>query len=274
MPVAKALRGLHACPHLSDPKVGIFHLDLKPPNILVGEDGGGVLTDFGLATIASGAAGRALRGTPLYAAPEQLLGQPCDGRADVWALALVLRFALTGKEDWYQSRDLNAIREQLRQGRAPAPCPEWVDIPKSLRDLMSRMLKISVSLRPRCARRVELGWEGSLPSSGHAAYARRIQMPAASAPRARSAAEVYEALVKVQQEKERELEQAAARLTCQAREGGQGGGVRAAGRGSGPLPPRARGAVPPLARNGPVHCASSSTRSRSRPRPALPRRSA
>ncbi|MFO0693234.1 MAG: protein kinase [Polyangiales bacterium] len=68
---------------------GWLHRDLKPTNLLVRADGRTVLADFGLA-LPLGADGRSEgrpEGTPAYAAPEQLRGEPCGPAADVRALS-------------------------------------------------------------------------------------------------------------------------------------------------------------------------------------------
>ena len=94
--VASALDAAHAA--------GLVHRDVKPGNILVDSRRGGpehaYLTDFGIARamLSAGtltAAGQFL-GTPDYAAPEQVNGQPVDGRADQYALACVAFEMLSG----------------------------------------------------------------------------------------------------------------------------------------------------------------------------------
>lgn len=78
--------------HLRD----IVHMDIKPANVLVRDIGGAsypVLIDFGIALEAAGmgeARQGARFGTPGFAAPEQLAGQPVDPRADLYALGMLL----------------------------------------------------------------------------------------------------------------------------------------------------------------------------------------
>jgi serine/threonine-protein kinase len=80
---------------------GVVHRDLKPENVLIQHEDGSVrITDFGLALAFQGS-GRhggasSQSGTPEFAAPEQLLGEPVDHRADLYALSAVAYFALTG----------------------------------------------------------------------------------------------------------------------------------------------------------------------------------
>ncbi len=84
---------------------GVVHLDLKPTNILIDEDGQPKVLDFGLARIRHGEPDRTLTetnvvaGTPRYMSPEQICGQrdEVDGRADVYALGAILYEMLTGR---------------------------------------------------------------------------------------------------------------------------------------------------------------------------------
>ena len=84
-------------------EAGVVHRDVKPANILLSRDLDPILIDFGLgrdlfqdhSLTRSGA----VMGTLSYMAPEQLQGRgKIDGRADIFALGLVLYRALTGKE--------------------------------------------------------------------------------------------------------------------------------------------------------------------------------
>ena len=81
---------------------GVVHRDLKPENVLIQHEDGSVrITDFGLALAFQGSGRRggvsSHSGTPEFAAPEQLLGEPVDHRADLYALSAVAFFALTGE---------------------------------------------------------------------------------------------------------------------------------------------------------------------------------
>ncbi|MEA3020851.1 MAG: eukaryotic-like serine/threonine-protein kinase [Actinomycetota bacterium] len=91
--VADALAHAHAS--------GLVHRDIKPGNILLADDGRVLVTDFGIAKAAEESndltdAGQIV-GTAKYLAPEQVLGQPLDGRADVYALGVVLYEMLCGR---------------------------------------------------------------------------------------------------------------------------------------------------------------------------------
>jgi serine/threonine protein kinase/tetratricopeptide (TPR) repeat protein len=76
---------------------GIVHHDLKPGNILVRDDGTVRVIDFGIARDAT-PAGPGFRGTPLYMAPEQLIGSDgADHRADIYSLGITLHELLAGE---------------------------------------------------------------------------------------------------------------------------------------------------------------------------------
>jgi ABC-type branched-subunit amino acid transport system substrate-binding protein/predicted Ser/Thr protein kinase len=77
---------------------GLVHRDVKPANVLLDEDEHAYLTDFGISKQAGGAStdtGQAV-GTLDYLAPEQIRGEPVDGRSDGYALACVLYECLSG----------------------------------------------------------------------------------------------------------------------------------------------------------------------------------
>jgi eukaryotic-like serine/threonine-protein kinase len=80
---------------------GFVHRDVKPANLLFGDDGRLRIADFGLARAIAEAAWTepqgAVLGTARYASPEQARGEPVDGRSDVYSLALVLVEAVTGQ---------------------------------------------------------------------------------------------------------------------------------------------------------------------------------
>ena len=82
----------------------VIHRDLKPPNILVKEDGSPKLLDFGIAKLLSGnpdgsrtQASSIRPYTPEYASPEQVLGLPITTSTDIYSLGAILYELLTGK---------------------------------------------------------------------------------------------------------------------------------------------------------------------------------
>jgi serine/threonine protein kinase len=80
---------------------GLVHRDLKPENLLLEQDGSLRITDFGLALALRGqgrfGGATSRSGTPMFASPEQLLGDRVDQRSDLYSLAAVAYFALLGQ---------------------------------------------------------------------------------------------------------------------------------------------------------------------------------
>ncbi|MET0727023.1 MAG: PASTA domain-containing protein [Acidimicrobiales bacterium] len=104
---------------------GFVHRDVKPANLLFGEDGRLRVADFGLARALAEAAWTepqgAVLGTARYASPEQAQGESVDGRADVYSLGLVLIEAVTGTVPF--TADTTIATLMARVGRS-VPVPD------------------------------------------------------------------------------------------------------------------------------------------------------
>jgi serine/threonine-protein kinase len=107
--VCDALAAAHAS--------GLVHRDIKPANILLCRDGRVKIADFGIAkaTVGDGLTREGtLVGTAAYLAPEQVEGAEVDGRADLYALGLVLFEALTGALPFTGDSDASVALARLR----------------------------------------------------------------------------------------------------------------------------------------------------------------
>lgn len=124
----------------------IAHMDLKPQNILISSNdpkfSGPVLklADFGFAQyFTSDETKSAMRGSPLYMAPEMVLSQRYDARVDLWSVGVILYECLFGKAP-YKSDTLEELLQKIKSGQ-PIVIPKGAKISDSCRDLLARCLE-------------------------------------------------------------------------------------------------------------------------------------
>jgi eukaryotic-like serine/threonine-protein kinase len=148
--LADALAAAHA--------QGVIHRDLKPSNVVLGPDGRAKVLDFGIARLvpagadlhanAPGTIGGGLVGTPGYAAPEQYLSRNVDGRADLYALGVMLYEMIAGRRP-FPGNDPVALATAVLRDEAPrlaSSSGAWV--PPRLDALVARLLDCDPARRP------------------------------------------------------------------------------------------------------------------------------
>ncbi len=109
--------------------VGIVHRDLKPENILIDRYGRWRMSDFGTAN-ATGEDSTGTTGTPAFAAPEQLLGEPHGASVDRFALAGIVAYALSGHPPFGDGDPAQIVARQLAgsidMSLYSPPIAEWL----------------------------------------------------------------------------------------------------------------------------------------------------
>lgn len=126
---------------------GVVHRDIKPQNLVVDAKGFLKVMDFGIARLVEGrqppgqglTAEGSIIGTPEYMAPEQLMGQPVDGRTDLYATGVVLFECATGKRVFSGSSFATLL---LKQVQDPPPNPRTLvpELPESFATLVLKAL--------------------------------------------------------------------------------------------------------------------------------------
>jgi tetratricopeptide (TPR) repeat protein len=133
----------------------IVHRDLKPENVIVTPDGAVKLMDFGLArSVASRITSEgAIVGTVFYLAPEQALGGEVDGRADLYALGVMLYEWTTGRLPFTADDPVAVISQHLHAPIVP-PRAHSEGIPPALDTLIVRLMSKIPEDRPASANEV------------------------------------------------------------------------------------------------------------------------
>ena len=150
--VALAVHSLH--------QQNTVHLDLKPANVLMREDGSAVLLDFGLSCNAlyPDLLAEQLRkavGSPAWIAPEQVVGVRGDPRSDIFAVGVMLYELATGELPFGAPRTDGGLRQRLWMD-PPPPRKLRPDLPEWLQEVILRCLE------PEAAKRY--------PSAAHLAF--------------------------------------------------------------------------------------------------------
>lgn len=165
---------------------GLAHLDLKPANVLVGDDGVAKVADFGIARLQAGASegsSLGIKGTPLYMAPEQFDDPLCsEPKADLYALGVMLFEMLAGRTPFASANPFQLAT--MHSVQLPAFLPEEiVAFPPGLRCIVLSLLEKKPESRPDSAEEVA----AALGAAAGTPAIHETPVPAAPMPKARRA---------------------------------------------------------------------------------------
>lgn len=160
---------------------GVLHRDLKPQNVLVDKERNAFLTDFGLATsgtLSPMTQAGAIMGTPHYMSPEQVKGQPLDGRSDLFSLGVMLYELLAGVRpyggDSVYDLMMARVRDTARPIRELNP-----EVPAWLEQVVERCMAVEPADRYQSAAEILADLDARAVAAGPAR-----RRPASAGPRA------------------------------------------------------------------------------------------
>ena len=144
IPVVQALAAAH--------RSGLVHRDVKPENVLIGDDGRVRVADFGLARGADASSSNnatrgVLIGTVAYLAPEQVTPGVSDKRSDVYAAGIWMYVVLTGRPPFDGDEPI-AVAYQHVHEVVPAPSLAVPAVPAALDDVVRAATQRDPARRP------------------------------------------------------------------------------------------------------------------------------
>ena len=144
-------------------KQGVVHRDIKPSNLMVLPGPKVKVMDFGIARIESSNLTQAgtVVGTPTHMSPEQLMGIPADGRADLWSAGVILYELLTGLSPFLADTPATVMHKVL-QREPPKPTEIVATLPPAFDSVVARALAKKADDRFQNAREFQAAMLGAL----------------------------------------------------------------------------------------------------------------
>ncbi len=122
-------------------KQGVVHRDIKPANVMIMPGPKVKVMDFGIARLASSSLTQVgtVVGTPTHMSPEQLMGIPADGRADIWSSGVILYELLTGSNPFLAETPA-AVMHRVLQLQPDPPSTINASLPPGFDGVIARAL--------------------------------------------------------------------------------------------------------------------------------------
>lgn len=179
--IANTAEALHYAHHFRSDEgqvLNIVHRDVSPQNIMVSFDGTVKLLDFGIAkaTLSHAKTGDGqVKGKFAYMSPQQCMGDPIDGRADIFSLGVVLWETLTGKPLFHRKTQYETMQAVV-EGVAPSALEHRPEIGEDLAAIVAKALAPNVEDRYPTAGDMQMALEHWLAMHAEVVPAPRIAM--------------------------------------------------------------------------------------------------
>ena len=151
--VCLGLHYAHSLQSSSGQPLGIVHRDVSPANLMLTFHGSVKILDFGIARVAEGlretrTQAGTMKGKVSYMSPEQIRMEPIDGRADVFAVGIVLHELLTGRRLFRSTNEYTRARMVL-ESAIPLPSAVNPDVPSAVDGIVMHALERNPDARYR-----------------------------------------------------------------------------------------------------------------------------